>query len=214
MNVTLTRYTSNPVEAIESAAANSYGSEITRPGKIMKHCYSSGHLSVFEFADFTFHIEGISRACLAQLTRYRLASYNVRSQRYCQESGADYVVPPSIAKDKDLLKDYRAMQTIITTAYKTLLALGVPTEDARYVLSNATPTTLEIKMNLRELIHFCNQRLCTRAQWEIRELATKMRDVVLGVMPEAKVFLVPQCEKSANHPFCPEMKSCGKHPKL
>lgn len=214
MIVSLTRHTPHPVAAIEAAASNSYGSEITKPGNIMKYCYSSGHHSVLEFAEFTFHIEGISRACLAQLTRYRLASYNVRSQRFCQESGADYIIPPSIAKDEDLLKDYHAVQAIIATAYNALLALDVPTEDARYVLSNATATTLEMKMNLRELVHFCNQRLCTRSQWEIRELAAKIRDLVLEVMPEAKTFLVPQCERNTRLPYCTEAMSCGRHPRL
>lgn len=214
MKLTLTNFTNDPISAIEKAAANSYDSKIKQPGKIMQHCYSSGHLTPFEFADFTFHVEGISRACMAQLTRYRMASFNIRSQRHCIEDGIDYVIPPTIKSDAELLADYQAVQALIEAAYKSFINLGVPVEDARYLLSNATPTILEFKMNLRELIHFCNQRLCMRSQWEIRDLAQKVRDCVLAVMPDAKPFLVPQCEAHSECPFCTEEKSCGKHPKL
>ena len=90
MKVTLTRVTENPIGAIEEAACNCYNSEPTG-GKIMKACYNSGHHSVLEFADFTFHIEGVSRALTHQLVRHRLASYAQRSQRYCGENGFEYV---------------------------------------------------------------------------------------------------------------------------
>lgn len=214
MQVTLTRYTENPVAAIEEAASNSYQSEIKIPGKIMNQCYSAKHLSVFEFAHFTFHIEGISRACLAQLSRHRLNSLCVMSQRYCEMKDIQWIVPQSIASDNDLLSKYEEIHKDIEKCYHELLESGIPAEDARFVLSNAAPTTLEVSMNLRSLMHFCNLRLCRKAQYEIRELAGLMRDVVANVMPEAKKFLVPQCETNLSHPFCTETKSCGRHPRL
>lgn len=214
MFVTLTRYTTDPVAAIEEAASNSYDAEITNPGKIMSHCYSNGHHSTLEFATFTFHIEDISRACLAQLSRHRHASLVVRSQRYCVENDINWIVPPTLMMDFEALGVYDGIQVEIEKAYHRLLDIGIPAEDARYVLSNATPTTLELSMNLRELIHFCNLRLCTRAQWEIRELAQEMRAAVIEVMPEAKRFLVPQCERNTDFPYCTESKSCGRHPRL
>lgn len=214
MFVTLTRYTKDPVAAIDEAASNSYDATIKKPGKLMNQCFDAGHMSVLEFVTFTFHIEGISRACLAQLSRHRLASLNVRSQRYCRESNINPVVPPSFKTNTIALGVYNALQAEIEKTYSTLLDMGVPAEDARYVLSNATPTTLELSMNLRELIHFCNLRLCARAQWEIRELAQEMRSYVLEVMPEAKRFLVPQCERNTDFPYCTEAKSCGRHPRL
>ena len=91
MKVTLTRVTTDPVDAIEEAACNCYDSKPTG-GKIMKSCYRSGHHSVLEFANFTFHIEGVSRALLAQLTRHRHAGFAVRSQRYCNEDGFEYAL--------------------------------------------------------------------------------------------------------------------------
>lgn len=214
MYVNLTRYTQDPVGAIDEAASNSYDATIKKHGKLMNQCFDSQHMSVFEFATFTFHIEGISRACLAQLSRHRLASLNVRSQRYVKESNIQPVIPPSIKMNTIALGLYTAMQAEIENTYSTLLEMGIPAEDARYVLSNATPTTLELSMNLRELIHFCNLRLCNRAQAEIRELAEEMRDAVLEVMPEAKWFLVPQCERNTDFPYCTEAKSCGRHPRL
>ena len=97
MEVKLTRVTQNPVDAIEEAACNCYDSEPTG-GKIMKSCYNSGHHSVLEFAHFTFHITGVSRALLAQLTRHRHCGFAVRSQRYCNEDGFKFAyISPFLA---------------------------------------------------------------------------------------------------------------------
>jgi thymidylate synthase (FAD) len=87
-------------------------------------------------------------------------------------------------------------------------------EDARFVLPNACETKLTMTVNLRELIHICNERLCSRAQWEIRELVYKMASEVINIFPEADAWLVPKCERDPKHPFCPEHNGCGMHPKL
>lgn len=213
MEVKLTRVTYNPIGAIEEAACNCYNSEPTG-GKIMKACYNSGHHSVLEFCDFTFHIEGVSRALTHQLVRHRLASYAQRSQRYCGEGNFDYVIPPSIQKDEDTLHTYTALMGYINMQYEKLQKAGVSNEDARMVLPNACETVIEVKMNLRSLIHFMNERLCTRAQWEIRLLALEMKKCVLAVYPELAEFLVPKCEIHKKQPFCPEHSTCGRHPRL
>lgn len=212
MKVTLTRVTENPIGAIEEAACNCYDSEPTG-GKIMKSCYKSGHHSVLEFVDFTFHIEGISRALTHQLVRHRMASYAQRSQRYCGEGNFNYVLPHSIEKDPEAKHIYEALMGYINIQYKKLQELGIPNEDARYVLPNACETTIEVKMNFRELIHFMNERLCTRAQWEIRQLALKMKYAIEEQYPELSEYLVPKCEKYTQH-FCTEHKSCGRNPTL
>ena len=218
MKVTLTRVTENPIMAIEEAASNCYDSEPSPDGKIMKSCYKSGHQSVLEFADFTFHIEGVSRALLAQITRHRLASFAVRSQRYCSEDGFNFITPNSIEKNKDALLEYQCIMDQTKHAYHKLQKLGVPNEDARFVLPNACETVIEVKMNGRELIHFMNERLCSRAQWEIRKMAQLMKKEVENYNEQCKVyseFLVPKCEKyGKNFAFCTEYKSCNKHPKL
>ena len=102
MKVELIHYTHQPVNAIENAASVCYDS-IPTGGKIMNHCYNSGHHSVLEFADFTFNIKGVSRALTHQLVRHRLNSYAQRSQRYCKETGFEFVTPPSIASNEAVL---------------------------------------------------------------------------------------------------------------
>ena len=213
LKVKLLRYTTDPVDAIEEAASTCYDSEPTG-GKIMKHCYKSGHHSVIEFADFTFKISGVSRALTHQLVRHRLASYAQRSQRYCKETGFEFVTPPSIENNPEAAALYLETMEYITNAYAKLLAMQIPGEDARMVLPNACCTEICVKMNLRTFINFCNERLCSCAQWEIRRMAKQMVKEVLKVAPDLKEFLVPKCEKYPGYAFCTETKkrSCGRHP--
>lgn len=209
MKVELVRYTINPHEAIELAASNCYDS--IPNGKIINACYKSGHHSVLEFAQFHFHIEGVSRALTHQLVRHRTGSFAQRSQRYCSEDGFEFVVPPSIERlDNDIRDLYINTIEEIKNAYEALQTFDIPNEDVRYLLPNACCTTIDASFDFRNLIHFMNERLCTRAQWEIRELAQKMRDCVIEVFPEAKDMLVPKCERYDTE-FCPEVKSCGRH---
>jgi thymidylate synthase (FAD) len=208
MKVELVRYTENPHEAIEQAASNCYDS--IPNGKIMKACYKSGHHSVLEFAQFHFHIEDVSRSLTHQLVRHRTASFAQRSQRYCSEDGFGVICPMSIVKNINAMKIFTKLRNDIQEAYTELQKLGIPNEDARYVLPNACCTTIDVSFDFRNLCHFMNERLCTRAQWEIRELANKMKDEVIKVFPEAKEMLVPKCERY-EYAFCPESKSCGRH---
>ena len=217
MKVTLTRVTGDPVLAIEEAACNCYDSTPSLDGKIMAHCIKSGHTSVTEFCNFTFHIEGVSRALLAQLTRHRHAGYAVRSQRYCSEDGFEYVIPPSIQNNPEALIEYLETMEFLRNKYNRLQELGIPNEDARYVLPNACETKLEITMNLRALMNFMNERLCACAQWEIRQLARIMRDLIIEQFPQFAPYLVPKCEKyGKDKGFCnePKKRSCGRHPLL
>ena len=217
MKVELTRITKDPILAIEEAASNCYNSEATGDGKIMKHCIKSGHTSVTEFCDFTFHIEGVSRALSHQLVRHRLASYAQRSQRYCSEGSFSFITPKSIESNISAHLKYMDLIEKINDTYELLQELGIPNEDARMVLPNACETQIEVKMNLRALMNFMNERLCTCAQWEIRELAQKMRNAVIEQVPELEPYLVPKCEKNGKEfGACNESKSrtCGRHPRL
>ena len=213
IEVKLISYTPNPVNAIETAASTCYDSQPTE-GKIMRHCYKSGHHSVLEFADFSFKITGVSRALTHQLVRHRVASYAQRSQRYCKEDGFQTVTPSSVKRNPEALAKYEATIESLKNVYSELLALGIPAEDARMLLPNACCTEICVKMNLRELIHFCNERMCTCAQWEIRQLAKKMAEAAISVEPMLADYLVPKCEANKPYCFCTESKSrsCGKHP--
>ena len=214
MKVELINYTPNPIAAIERAASTCYDSMPGGEGKIFRHCYKSGHHSVLEFADFSFRISGVSRALTHQLVRHRMASYAQRSQRYCVEDGFEFVAPSSVSAKPEAAALYQSAIDNIQKSYNDLLALGVPAEDARMLLPNACASVICVKMNLRELIHFCNERLCACAQWEIRAMAREMVREVVAVEPELKALLVPKCEAHAPYCFCTETKkrSCGRHP--
>lgn len=214
MQVKLVRITEDPMGAIESAACNCYDSTPTKSHAIANSCYKSGHTSVFEFSHFHFHITGVSRSLLAQLTRHRMSSFSVESQRYVDMTGFDYIIPNDIKNNPEALKLYTDCMDVQRDTYAALYALGIEKEDARQVLPNACETVLDFAMNGRSLMHFMNLRLCTRTQWELRQLAQKMRDAVLEVSSEWKDKLVPQCEIYPGFPFCTEEKCCGRHPTL
>ena len=162
------------------------------------------HYSVAEHANFTFLIEDVSRVLLAQLTRHRIASFSVQSQRYCGVKPV-WIVPPSVKKAGyedafNLICDssYRMMQEMI--------GHGVPAEDARYLIPQGVTCRLMMTMNVRELIHFFNLRCCTRAQWEIRELAWAMLKHCQRTAPKLFEKAGPSCVSGV----CPEgTKSCG-----
>ena len=186
MNVTLIQATPNPIETIAEIASICYDSNPANPMGLVKHLYKNGHHSVFEHIYFTFKVEGISRACSHQLVRHRHCSFTQRSQRYCSEDGFGYVRPKSLdpgrfGNDMEDIRDW----------YEEYQADGVPNEDARYILPNACKTALYVSCNLSELIHIANERLCSRAQWEIREMVQKMCDLT---DPALHFMLVPKCQ--------------------
>lgn len=186
MNVTLVQATQNPIETIAQIASICYDSDPENPLALVKHLYRNGHHSVFEHIYFTFKIEGISRACSHQLVRHRHCSFTQRSQRYCSEDGFGYVTPPTIDEDC-----FEIDMNSLGEGYKFYTMCGTPNEDARYLLPNACETSLFLSCNLRELIHICNERLCSRAQWEIRDL---VREMVKLVPEELGFMLVPKCK--------------------
>jgi thymidylate synthase (FAD) len=189
MQVTLIQYTPNPIETIAKIASICYDSDPKDPLKLVKHLYKNGHHSVFEHIYYTFKIEGISRACSHQLVRHRHCSFTQRSQRYCSEDGFGYVMPETLDPCA-LALDMASIQIW----YEDFQNSGVPNEDARYILPNACETSLYLSCNLRELIHIANERLCTRAQWEIRDLVKQM---VALVDPQLQFMLVPKCKSGS-----------------
>ena len=190
MKVTLIQATPNPVETIAQIASICYDSDPKNSMGLVKHLYANGHHSVFEHIYFTFKIEGISRACSHQLVRHRHCSFTQRSQRYCSEDGFGVVKPKSIC-EIDTTRGYDYLMSNIAEDYEGWQSLGIPNEDARYILPNACTTSLYLSCNLRELIHMANERLCTRAQWEIRDLVQMM---CLLVDPQLRFMLVPKCK--------------------
>jgi len=177
MKVIVIDATEKPIDAISLAAGQSTRKNDVQYNRV-KRCILDRH-SVHEFADVTFKIEGISRSCLAQLTRHRIASYCVESQRYNKyklDSEDWYVIPPIIKNDKNLLYQYQIDMAYIADEYKKMLANGVRAEDARFILPEATKTNLHMKINVRSLFNLLEQRRNVHAQWEIHQLADIMID--------------------------------------
>lgn len=169
---------------------------------------ASGHESVIEHACYTFYIQGVSRVTLAQLTRHRIASYSVKSQRYCKANG-QCVIPQSLQVEPDINEVVSQHVQNAMNLYNTLLKWGVKPEDARYILPEGSATDIVMTMNARELKHFFRLRCCNRAQWEIRALAEKMLQLCLAESPMIFKDAGPGCVRGK----CPEgSRSCG-HPK-
>lgn len=176
-----------PEKIVEYAARTCYAAEngLGKNPAYIQARIRQGHDSVIEHASFTFRVEGISRTCLAQLTRHRIASYSVRSMRFVEEKDAAFVVPGSLHDvpwevSQEAMKAVRQAQR----AYANLVASGMPKEDARLFLPLGTPTIVVLTMNARALRHFFSVRLDSAAQWEIRELARQMLKLVRGVAPK------------------------------
>lgn len=200
--VTLLTYTPKPVEICKIAAGVCVGNP-TGSLAGLKHAIKSGHESVLEHASFTFVLQNVSRVLLAQLTRHRLASYSVESQRYVSyKDGFNVHIPTDNPK---LLALYNAAIANSEDIYKQLLEAGVDAEDARYVMPNAATTTIVVTMNARELRHFFRMRCCNRAQAEIKYVANEMLKLCKGVAYELFEDAGPACKVAA----CKETKPCG-----
>ncbi len=224
LKVILIRHTFSPEETVALAAKLCYSratieglqDRITEKDQsaFIEKLMKMGHESVLEHTSFTFGIEGVSRVLLAQLTRHRIASFSVQSQRYVSyENGFGYIIPPSIeALGDEAAEEYRKQMETIEGWYRTWQErLGKEgeksNEDARFVLPNACETRILMTMNTRELLHFFSLRMCNRAQWEIREMAGQMLRLCLETAPVLFRDAGPACLRGA----CPEgEKSCGK----
>lgn len=241
MNVELLQYNPDCEKIVAAAAKLCYSSsqidgilnglDTEKTTAFIDRLMSMGHESPIEHICFTFGIEGVSRSLLAQITRHRIASYSVKSQRYVNEGRFEYIIPVEIEADEkakeifvkameDDEKTYNELADILSKKhYETLVSEGVEPkkakaqaekkaiEDARYVLPNACETKMIVTFNARSLINFFHHRCCERAQWEIRDLACKMLELVKDVCPTIFKTAGPRCVSGP----CPEgAMSCGK----
>ena len=203
MKVALITSTANAEELCGQAAAVSTNSK--NPESALRHSLESGHMSILEHAVFTFKIEGLSRVALAQLTRHRLASFVVQSQRYVKLKEPEMVIPESIA-NSEFYVEAKGIMAEASELYRRMVEAGIPCEDARYVLPQSVETDLVMTMNARELLHFFSLRTCNRAQWEIRKVADEMLKICRQVAPVIFERAGPGCVRG----HCPEKKPCGK----
>ena len=223
MKVVLLRHTLSPEETIALAAKLCYSrssiSDLNEKissrdqSEFIKKLMDMGHESVLEHVSFTFGIEGVSRVLLAQLTRHRIASFSVQSQRYVSyEKGFGYIIPDSIvALGEEAVTRYKNQMDTIESWYidwqKQLGTGEKSNEDARFVLPNACETRIIVTMNVRELRHFFSLRMCSRAQWEIRKMAEEMFRLCFETAPALFINAGPACLRGR----CPEgEKGCGR----
>lgn len=241
MHVELLTHTPDPDKLVAAAAKLCYAkSDIStlmdkltpeKTEQFLKMLADLGHESPIEHVSFTFGIEGVSRALLAQITRHRIASFSVQSQRYVSKTNFEYILPPAIAEIPEAREEFlRAMeedaahyaslqQTLCKAHTERLIAEGVDAdeakkkaeklanEDARFILPNACDTRMIVTMNARSLHNFFRLRCCNRAQWEIRAVAIEMLKLVRQVSPQLFRYAGPACL----HGKCSEgTYTCGK----
>jgi thymidylate synthase (FAD) len=222
MNVRLLNYTPKPIETVYTAARACYSENEPsniwsrrrtdlEMSRLIDQVISSGHLSVLEHLSFTFAIEGISRTASHQLVRHRMASFSQQSQRYASLLESDFITPPSVKFSPEAAEIFKEQIAQSADAYRRLIRMGIPKEDARFIMPNATATNIVMTMNFRELTYVAGLRLCQRAQWEIRKVFLNIKSELHSI-PELSGFadyLGPRCE---NLGYCPEYKSCGYYP--
>lgn len=217
MYVELLNYSYNGAKTIELAARStrdkfheSKNNEIDYD--YIKKIVKSGHLSILEHYNMSFRIEGVSRALTHQFVRHRIGvAYTQESQRYVDVASGNkdwYIIPPKIKDNEKTLKIYNETIKRNIECYKTLLSQGIPSEDARFLLPNATKSSLVFTANVRSLFHFFDYRICYRAQWEIREMALQIYELCLK--QDAKIFQLwnPRCKN------CPERCDKAILPKI
>lgn len=239
--VTLLSHTAQPEKLVAAAARMCYsaadaetileGLTEQKTAGLLAMLAEMGHESPVEHASFTFAIEGVSRSLLAQITRHRIASFSVQSQRYVSEREFAYILPPAIGENPQAAALFRQAMEQSQRAYDQLAELlaeqhraaleaqGVPAEqagkdarkkaqeDARFVLPNACATKMMVTMNTRSLRNFFRLRCCNRAQWEIRQVAWQM----LRLCRQAAPYLFDKAGPACLFGPCPEGgMSCGQ----
>lgn len=218
MQVKLLRYTPEPEKTVAMSARLCYSpigaaqleEKITdeQAAKLVRKLVEMGHFSTLEHVTFTFAIEGVSRVLTHQLVRHRIASYSQQSQRYVKEHDFETILPLSIAARPAEREKFEKLMSEIRTLYTEWTEMGIPAEDARYILPNAAETKIVVTMNVRSLYNFFSLRCCTRAQWEIRALAEKMLAEVKEVAPVLFEKAGPSCVTDG---ICTEgAMTCGR----
>jgi len=200
MKVTLVNYTSNAVNMLLFAKSTRLGlNEQTMKSIITMDTaarqeelkYVANTIpSSWEFVDYTFLIEGVSRAFTHQLVRTRTGSYAQEAMRVVDKSdGYDYIHTQRSIENYDAVQIIKQHSKLTTTMYAELIQLGLLPEDARGILPTNVSTAIMCKFNLRAFADLVRSRSGGRTQSEYRTVVLKMIDCVLAVHPWAEPFL-------------------------
>ena len=232
LNVKLLEVTQDAVNIIYVAYRQCYSSKfagdlmkvfdgeglVSQKGAFIAECVMSGHESPLEHVKFTFALEGVSRVLTHQIVRNRIASYSQQSQRYVREDDFDFIIPPLIAEDGILKKEFLIAMKNAQDSYTALMERfaqlnkkgETANQDARFVLPGAAETKIVVTMNCRELLHFFRVNCCARNQWEMRQVASLFLAFCEGELPSVFLYAGSKCKSLG---YCPENKrSCGKYP--
>ncbi len=158
--------------------------------------------SSWEFVDYHFLIEGVTRAFTHQLVRTRTGSYAQEAMRVIDASGFETLIPPSVEyapNHPSARIEWDACMEEIDDTYKTLVEMGIPRQDARGVLPTNVLTSIVAKFNLRTMNNMAELRMCTRTQGEYQDVFREMRRLVIEVHPWAEEFINVFC---VNHGHC------------
>ncbi|HOW82397.1 MAG TPA: FAD-dependent thymidylate synthase [Spirochaetota bacterium] len=205
-DVTLLAATPRAEKLIEEAGRTCYLSldRITDDSEknFIRKSIKNGHLSILEHASASFRIRGASRSFTHQLVRHRIASYSQQSQRYVDETGFNYIIPPDIEKDPASSAIFRECMKQAEKAYNDLRKAGMKKEDARFVLPNALESEIVFSANFRELRTVFSLRLDRAAQWEIRRVCMKMLKIMQKEAPSVfGDFIVDEDSVTARSEF-------------
>lgn len=200
MQVKVLRMTEKPFELISQAYRLCYDSQAKdkeEEEKFIRACIKNKHTSPLEHCSVTLLISGISRTCSHQVVRHRIASYTQESQRYIDKNGTYYVMPESIANDKEAARMFTTVAAMCEAAYKLFQEKGVKKEDARFIMPQAIHTKIMMTINFRSLRNFLDLRLDKRAQWEIRAVAYRILKEMFIIDPDTAYIFEDIAEKHA-----------------
>ncbi len=185
MQVSLVDHTENPEQKVAIFSAVCYGADTGEEAneRRIKKLLNLGHLATLRFAYATFFVEGVSRTCSHQLVRTKHLDYLQESQRYVDQSGIEFVIPPAIEQNEEALEAYVRAMRVCSYEYQHLRRLGIKKEDARFALLEASPTKLYMTGNFQAWKDFLRNRTDKAAQWEVRNVANQIGSQLYNIAP-------------------------------
>ena len=228
VRVTLLEKSPSPTAMTATAARTCYSANApeaiverwrTKPDDMRKtvdRVRAAGHHSTLEHNIYIFGVTGLSRAATHQLVRHRHLQFDQQSQRYLAFKNAEFpfVKPKKIASLPEVSERFDRLMADVGKAYQALLDAGIPGEDARFVLPNATASQLVVSGNARAWYEFLTLRTCNMAQWEIREMSFQVLRILKREDPDLFKDAGATCVRGYCHepdgPNCPRYVAVAK----
>lgn len=219
--VTIQKHTTlHPIAMIGEEAGICWGADTTSIHKNLnrgRSCLKSGHLRTAEYPTVYMVLDGYSARVMREFYTH-IAGAPTRLQastRYIDyEHGFDYIIPHTVENNEKAKMIYESTMLVIAEQLRALDELGIPREDSANLLPLGMESKMVVKMNFRTLMAMSNQRMCTRAYWEFRELfrdiAKALKEYSIEWAELVDEYFMPKCDL---YGYCPEEHSCGRCPK-